>query len=274
MFRRALWLFLALIAVPARAQNLTTRGDYHRRFVALANQQPLSDSARLQRLLALDWENTMVEFPEFATSTGYPGQNRRWTDLSVAVLTRRRHEASDRLLVLRAVNRAKLRPADQLNYDLFKRGVEEGIEGLRFPSDLMQITQLGGPQSASDVIAMMPAASARDYKDILARLDALPLRIDQTLVLLDSGMKLGITPPKVTLRDVPSQLENLVPVEAIRSPLLEPFTRFPQTVAAADRERLLAAATRSYTERVRPAFQRLHDYVASTSSRARGNRSA
>jgi uncharacterized protein (DUF885 family) len=264
MSRRALALFLVFAAAAAEGQSPASGSDYHRRFVALANKQPLSDSARLQRLLALDWENAMVDFPEYATSVGYPGQNRRWTDLSVPALTRRRREASDRLLVLRAVNRAKLRPTDQLNYDLFKRGVEEGVEGQRFPSDVLQITQLGGPQSMADVIAIMPTATTHDYEDIIARLDGIPLRIDQTLALLDSGLKLGVTPPKVTLRDVPSQLENLVPSEAIRSPFLQPFTHFPQTVAAADRERLLAAATKSYTERVRPAFQRLHEYVANS----------
>src|SRR3954466_15973261 len=116
MWRRASLLLLALIVARAGAQAPTANADYHRRFVALANQPRLSDSARFKRLLALDWENTMVESPEYATSVGYPGQNRRWTDLSLTAIRRRRRDAGDRLLVLRAVDRDRLHPADQLNY--------------------------------------------------------------------------------------------------------------------------------------------------------------
>ena len=29
-----------------------------------------------------DWKYWMSEYPELATSIGYPGQNRRWTDYS------------------------------------------------------------------------------------------------------------------------------------------------------------------------------------------------
>lgn len=43
-------------------------------------QQP--DSVRLHELFAQRWDYTMREYPEFATSVGYPGQNARWTDYS------------------------------------------------------------------------------------------------------------------------------------------------------------------------------------------------
>src|SRR5438128_264920 len=109
MWRRASLLLLALVVSQAGAQAPAANTDYHRRFVTLANQPRLSDSARFQRLLALDWENTMVESPEYATGVGYPGQNRRWTDLSLTAIRRRRRAAGDRLLVLRALDRARLR---------------------------------------------------------------------------------------------------------------------------------------------------------------------
>jgi len=45
----------------------------------------------------------------------------------------------------------------------------------------------------------MPAQTIKDYTDIIARLRALPAVVDQTIALLDSGVKLGITPPRITL---------------------------------------------------------------------------
>jgi uncharacterized protein (DUF885 family) len=257
---------MILCALPTRgiAQRAASQPDFHRRYIALASQRQITDSARLTRLLALDWENTMVEFPEYATVVGFPGQNRRWTDMSVAALTRRRRAINDRVLVLRTIDRGGLSPADQLNFDLFKRGVDESVEGLRFPDDLMQVTQLRGPQYLSDIIALMPAATVRDYEDIIARLDALPAILEQTRALLDSGLKRGITPPRVTMRDVGKQFENLVPADPMQSALLTPFTRFAATIDAAAQQRLVDQAKQSYLSRVRPAYLRLHEYLMNT----------
>ncbi len=259
----ALTASLTVAGQPAFAQAPAKR-DFHARFVALANQQGLSDSMRLRRLFALDWEYINVEFPEAATFSGYPGQNDRWTDLSVPALDRRRRELRDRVLVLRGINRARLRPGDQLSFDIFKRGVDEALEGTRFPSELLQITQISGPQYLPDVIRQMPAATAKDYADIVARLQKLPAVVEQTIALLDSGVKRGVTPPRITLRNVAGQMDGLVPEDAMQSPFLEPFTRFPAALSAADRARLQREAVEAYTRQVRPTFQRLQHYLTGT----------
>ena len=150
----------------------------------------------------------------------------------------------DRLLVLRAIDRTHLSEADQLSYDVFRRNAEENVEGARFPSELLAVSQRDGPQYASGVIARMPTVTASDYEHIVARLTALPQLIEQTMVLLDSGAVIGVTPPRVTLRGVPAQIAALVPDIAMRSALLLPFTHMPSTIPLADRERLTTQAVR------------------------------
>lgn len=252
---------LLCAGVSASAQAPRTKPDFHTRFVALANTRPLSDSARLHRLFALDWEYTNVEFPEAATYTGYPGQDDRWTDLSLPALKRRRAELRDRVLVLRAINRARLRPADQLSFDIFKRGVDEAIEGTRFPVALLQISQMSGPQYLPDVLRQMPAGTVKEYENMVARLRKLPTVVEQSIALLDSGLTLGVTPPRITLRNLPKQLEGLVTDDAMKSPFLEPFTRMPAAMPEGERTRLQAAAVDAYTTQVKPAFTRLHAYL-------------
>jgi uncharacterized protein (DUF885 family) len=256
----------ALVAAGAvaSAQSSVSRPDLHERFLRLASQAGLSDSARLYALFALDWEYTNVESPETASIVGYPGQEERWTDYSLTAIARRRRELPDRLLVLRAVDRARLRPVDQLSYDVFKRNAEENVEGSRFPTELLAISQRDGPQYLSNVIARMPTASAADYAKILARLTALPAVLTQTRVLLDSGVAIGVTPPRVTLRDVPAQIERLIPEDPMRSALLEPFTRFPPSMPADERARLSAQAARIYLDRIRPAYRDLAGYLTAT----------
>jgi uncharacterized protein (DUF885 family) len=263
--RRALAAFVLLAAAgPRRATAQERRPDFHARFLALAARRGLGDSTRLHRLFALDWEYTNVESPESATFVAFPGQEDRWTDYSISAIARRTRELPDRRVVLRAIDRRKLSASDQLSYDIFARGVEESIEGARFPSDLLAVTQLQGPQYLANVIGYMPTTSVRDYEHILARLGGISRVIDQTLVLLDSGLARGVTPPRITLSGVPAQIEQLAPDHAMSSALLAPFASYPDAIPSAERARLTAAAMRVYAASVRPAYRRLGEYLVRT----------
>jgi uncharacterized protein (DUF885 family) len=230
-------------------------------FVASSSAQQ-SDSARLRQLFAQDWEYTMRQYPEFATAVGYPGQSARWTDYSLEAIARRERELNDPLTALRAIDRSKLGATDQLNYDLFRRNYTDALEESRFPGELMPLTQMGGvQQDVPSTIAQMPAGTVREYEDIVARLRAVPVLVNQTMVLLQRGLAAGLTPPRITLRDVPAQAQNLVVDDPLTSPLLTAFTRFPAEVPAADQQRLRAAAVAAYRDSVAPAFRRLRAFL-------------
>ena len=265
MFRRLhVAINVLLFVASSVAQAQAPRPDFHARFLELASRRSIGDSARLAALFRLDWEYTNVESPETATFVGYPGQDERWTDNTPAAIARRRRELPDRLLVLGTIDRRRLGASDRLSFDIFERTTRESIEGNRFPHELLAVTQHEGPQYLAQVLTRMPTRSVADYERMLRRLAALPAALAQTRVLLDSGLAVGVTPPRVTLRDVPAQFEHLVPAAPMQSALLEPFTRFPPAIATTDRERLSAEAARIYTERVRPAYRELESYLATT----------
>ena len=258
--RRPLPALLALLVTftPAAAQ---TPADFEARFAALAADRALPDSVRLHRLFELEWEQSMAQCPECATSVGEPGGNDRWTDLSPEAIAQRKAQplASER--VLASIARDRLSAADQLNYDLARRRVALAIEGARFPGELLAISQLRGPQYRPDVLTSSPARTIADYEALLARLAALPKYIEQTIALLERGLDTGVTPPRVTLRDVPAQVQGLLTEEPLESPLLGPFTRIPPGIPEADRVRLRDAAVASYRAAVRPAYERLHAFL-------------
>ena len=66
------------------------------------------------------------------------------------------------------------------------------------------------------------------------------------------------------MRDVPKQIADLIPADPMASALLQPFTEFPSAFSDADRARLTEHAKKIYTSSLAPAFQKLHDYVATT----------
>jgi len=223
------------------------------------------DPERLHRLFDLQWQYTMEEYPEFATYVGWPGQNHRWTDVSLEAIERRNREMEVPARVLATIDRGALGPDDQLHHDLFRRGIEESLEGRRFKGECMPINQMQGvQQNVAQTIAMMRVATTSDYEDVVARLQGVPRLIDQTVALLEKGLETRITPPRVTLRDVPQQILNQVVEDPQASPLLRHFSRFPETVAEPDRERLRRAAAEAYKGEVAPAYLRLHGYFAET----------
>jgi uncharacterized protein (DUF885 family) len=221
------------------------------------------EGTRLHRLFDASWRYALEEYPELATYVGARGHNHRWTDLSAGAIERRKAELEIPARVLATIDRAALTPADQDHFDLFARATEESLEGRRFPSERLPLNQMQGvQQSVAQMMAMMPAATVADFEDMLARLEAVPLLIDQTIALMREGARGGITPPRVTLRDVPQQVLNQVTDDPHAAPALRPFQRLPEAVGEAAREKLRAAAAEAYARAVQPAWLRLHAYVA------------
>ena len=227
--------------------------------------------------LDADWKRWMELYPEFATSVGYPGQNRRWTDSSPQGIEARRKHLAESLQKLKFFSREALPANEQLNFDLYRELLETAEEGVQYGDDPMPfrnvvpanlwlpLNQMGGiQQGAAETLATQPRQSASDYEDILARLEELPRHVDEQMVLLKEGLDKGFTQPKITMRDVPKQIADLVPEDAMKSALLEALTEFPASISETDRRRLTARAKQIYASAVRPAFLRLHDYMEKT----------
>lgn len=244
-----------LCGVPVQAADAIDP-DY----AALA-RSTASDSEKLHELFKLDWRKKLEDAPERATYNGFPGLNDRWSDASPEAFARRQRQVADPLAVLERIDRARLSPDDQLNFDLFRREALEAVEESRFPGELMPINQMGGvQQDAAQVLSIMPRASAQDFEDALSRLRGLPKLIDQTIELLKLGASLGVTPPRVTLRDVPQQIANQITPNPEDSPVFRIFREMPGTLPAADQARVRDAAREALSSGVLPAFQRLHTY--------------
>jgi uncharacterized protein (DUF885 family) len=237
---------------------------------------PQSDAAKKFRAyLDADWKKWMQEYPEKATQFGYPGQDARWMDDSLEGIERRRTHLRESLATLKTIPRGALSASEQLSYDLYREILEAEVEGLQYGDDprpfrdvvprnvWMPINQMEGIQQlAPEILESTPHQTVADYETILARLTALPAAVDQQVVLLREGLKRGYTPPKIAVRDLPKQIADLIPADALKSALLQPFTEFPVGFPETDRTRLIEQVRKIYASAVAPAFQRLHDYIA------------
>src|SRR5215203_5523280 len=78
-----------------------------------------SETDKLNKLVAEDWQWQLRDNPENATYAGERGHDDRLTDRSAAAWERRRAHNREMLKRIEAVDRAKLSAGDRLNYDLF-----------------------------------------------------------------------------------------------------------------------------------------------------------
>jgi uncharacterized protein (DUF885 family) len=227
-----------------------------------ANADGQTDEERLKRLYTLSFDLMMLEYPGFATSLGDPRGQDRLTDLSQDGVQRRRKADKAALALLESIERSSLPEAEQVNYALLRDTVEKRVEGLRFPTELLQMNQMSGPQQdLSSLLAMMPHATAEQLQNQIARMEALPAYVDQAIALMRNGLEAGVTPPRVTLRDVPQQIRNQLVDDALQSPLLKGFVDVPATVDPLRAEALRQQAARAYSERVVPAYERLLEFT-------------
>jgi uncharacterized protein (DUF885 family) len=256
---------LLLLLPPAvlQADWLADINAIHKEIAALtSNEQGQSDLQRLQRYYELSYDMTMLENPEFATWRGDPRGQDRLEDLSQDAVQRRRQATLDSLALIDSIDRDALPAAEQVNYDLLRDTLRRRVESLRFPQELLQMSQMSGPQQElARLLAMMPNGRVDQLENQIARMEAMPAFIDQSIALMREGAQAGVTPPKITLRDVPQQIRNQLVDDAGQSPLLRGFREIPGAIDPLQAESLRQRAATVYRERVVPAYERLLEFT-------------
>ena len=259
---KKLLVYLLLLAFSGAA----VAADYQQELLALATEvQQLTtnasrgdDTKRFERYIEIARNQALLDDPELATQLGDPRGQGRWTDESPDAIAQRKQCERDGLALMRSIARDKLSVSNQLNYDLLLDQLQTAVQGQAFPQELLQMSQLNGPQQdPAATLAMMPNASVEQLANQVSRLEALPQSIDQSIALMRAGIKAGVTPPRITLRDVPQQIRNQLVDDPAASPLLTGFVNIPQTVDSLQQAALREKAQLVYREQIVPAYDRL-----------------
>jgi uncharacterized protein (DUF885 family) len=233
------------------------------RVVELSGEQTgLSDSERLKELISIAYDYTMLNSPEFATFRGDPRGQDRWSDPSEEALLAQREHTKIQHRALQSIDRGALSEAEQVNYDLLLDQVDSQLKGFDFPSEFLPLNQMSGPQqSIAQMMAIMRPRNLTDYQNMVSRLEKAPELIDGAIAWMRKGMEAGVTPPKITLRDVPQQVRNQLVDDPAQSPLLSAFQAIPASVDSLQAEALRQQAHAAFSERIAPAYERLLSFL-------------
>ena len=230
-------------------------------YLSSCGSGPNRATRNLHTLFDEHWEWTLKENPEYATHLGDDRYNDRLSDMSLEAVERRQQYTLSLHEQLLEIDRSKLSSDDQLNYALFRLQLGNALEGIPYNEEYQPVNQMGGIQIQLPILPMFTRfRGVRDYEDYLTRLGGIPLLIEQTTTLMRKGMGEGRTPTRVCLRSVPDQIKAQVETPVEDSPFYRPFSRFPGTVAEADRQRLAEAGRGIISGQVIPAFKAFLDF--------------
>jgi len=226
-----------------------------------AHADPGEDFATL---LTEAWEWQLTEYPVFASRLGDRRRNDQWQDLSLAAFTRRHEHQQAFLRRLRAIDSAALTTDDQLNYDLFRRELENSIDAHQYKNYRMPMSQRGGVQSLESTAETVRLATVEDYEDWLARMAGVEKIIEQTMKLQEEGRKSGYMPPKILMERIPDQIGSQLVEDPGNSPFFIAFAEMPDAINETDQERLRQMAKDLIDESIVPAYRRFSRYFNDT----------
>ena len=215
-------------------------------------------------LFERDWQWRLEHHPEYATTIGEARYNDRLSDLSLGAVRAKREHLRAMLEEARALERAGLNPQERLSLDLFVFEKERQLATLALtPVDPQLLTSWDGlPVRLPRLVAQTPFASEEDYRNYLARLNALPAHVDGLIEQLREGMRSGWTAPKASVRAVP-ELLRLLRERVAEGPLAAPLRQIPASIDSKLRDELLVAGLTALNESVAPALRRLEDFMRS-----------
>lgn len=185
--------------------------------------------------------------------------NDQLTDESPAAYAAWREACAARLERLEDLDRSGFSEEDHLDADMLAYQLRRTVEAGQFKPEQMPITGIRGPQYRGPQLAsFMTLRTAQHHADYLARLEAYPTLIDQTIEQMRAGMEAGRLPPRIVVEPAVAQAREQASEEIrenpSRSPFYRPFVQRPDDPSA-------ARAREVILERIVPAYERLADFL-------------
>jgi uncharacterized protein (DUF885 family) len=222
--------------------------------VALAPARAALPTDQLSRLSEEYWQYLMKRNPTWATYLGDHRYDERLSDVGPRGRMQDRGTFSRMRGELAKIDANALSPKDRITHRVLDRTLATALEAMDLEQHQYDVNQMDGPQT--NLLELSNYHPTRDDKDrinLALRLEAIPRYLAQYQDNIAAGLMRGRTQPRIIVERVVDQLERSLAVPVEKSPFAEIVAKSPPAIAA----RLKSALT----DRVRPAFARLHRFL-------------
>ena len=240
--RRTLSLFigLSLLITPLRAAD---------------------EVARLHALFDRTWERQLRDDPLFATSVGRHEYDDRLPSITPQDLERQQAQNRAALAELAAIDRSALPPEEVVNYEIFRRQLEDAIAGYQLGDHQIPINADSGfHTSFGRLPKQVPLATTRDYENYISRLRAWPRYVREQIGHMRRGLQRGMTVSRAALEGYDHTIAAHVVADPTASVFWEPFAAFPSSVPPSEHERLRREGRLAVSEGVVAGYREFLDF--------------
>lgn len=236
---------------------------------AVAQVKTPATPEKMNQLYSDYWEDYLRENPIAATFNGDHRYNDRFGPTSSAESRKQTRALAEKYLASSdKFDPAPLQSEDRISYDLLRYRLQQDLDGLRFPSDLVPVDQFSGlhllmAQLGSGA-STQPFQTVQDYENWLKRAAGYAPAVDDSIANMRTGIKQGIVMPKALIQRVLPQLENVGSDNLDTSTYMGPTRKFPASFSAADKARLTEAYGKMVREQLAPANRKLLAFMRDT----------
>ena len=253
---------LLICALSACSTTQTTKNSQTSAPQAISATQSQVEpiAPALQAIIDKSWQLQLSASPEMAYSMGDASAAGKLSDLSPAALAKLNQGQIAVLAQLKALDRSSLSKEDKINAQILEDQIQNDVDLYRFKDYYLPITAESGFHAYITSIAQGRFNTLEDYRNYIAKLNALPTYFAQQTHWLKQGLAEGITPPKVTLNGFEDSISAyIVPVE--KSGYFKPFTQYPSYFTEAQKTQLTQEGRALVEQKVLPLYQNFYDFM-------------
>ena len=254
---------LLIFALAACSATQTTKNSQtpSSQAISAAQSQVEPIAPALQAIIDQSWQLQLSASPEMAYSMGDASAAGKLADLSPAALAKLNQGQIALLEKIKALDRSSLSKEDKINAQILEDQIQNDVDLYRFKDYYLPITAESGFHAYITSIAQGRFNTLEDYRNYIAKLNALPTYFAQQTHWLKQGLAEGITPPKVTLNGFEDSISAyIVPVE--KSGYFKPFTQYPNYFTDAQKTQLTQEGRTLVEQKVLPLYQNFYDFMA------------
>jgi len=231
-------------------------------FAASPQTDPEVRRKALNDLLAERWEYTLRTSPIFASILGDKRWNDKLDDFSQKAIDDDLEQSRKFLARFSAISTAGFPEQEVLNKTLMVRDLQLSLEEGPFKPWEMPVSQFGGVHiDLPQLVAILSFQNVKDYDDYISRLKQVPRFFDENVIQMRKGMADGLMPPRILLEKVVDQANGLATKAPNATPFAEPFTKFPDSISAAEQKRLREQGLAAIRDSVLPAYVKFTAFV-------------
>jgi uncharacterized protein (DUF885 family) len=208
------------------------------------------------------WEYVLEHNPEFASTIGDNRYNDKVSDYTARARSESLESGLNFITRLSEIDPAGLSEQELLSRDLLLRTLVDDQEAAEYKEWEMPVNQMGGIYvDYASLVTQLRFKTVKDYDDWIARLHAIPRVFNQVTENMAIGIEDKRTPPRYLMEKVLAQVQTMAAQKPEDSPLALPLKHFPDTVSAADQQRIRTEMLSAIQKQVLPAYSRFASFL-------------